>query len=215
MKAYNELMKYREDYKGHYWDQMVGVNNPEAGKSFNYWEDRILQQIRFAMAYSVTQKDTYHTLIESVSNKILTLKKTQGYITKEQVLQAEQEMMPLGEALKAYTIHCVAHAHIDMNWMWGWHETVSVTIDTFRTMLNLLNEYKDFTYSQSQASTYKIIENYCPEMIAEINTMFTKADGNWQLLHGLRMIAICLVEKVLQDIFFIRRTTYLSFLRLM
>ena len=33
---------------------------------------------------------------------------------------------------------CVAHAHIDMNWMWRWDETVAITLDTFRTMLDLI-----------------------------------------------------------------------------
>lgn len=179
MKAYNELMKYREDYTGHYWNQMVEVNNPALDGRTSYWEDRILQQIRFAMACSLAQEGTDHALIENVSEKVLNLKKTQGYITKEQVLEFEQEMMSLSEKMKAYTVHCVAHAHIDMNWMWGWHETVSVTIDTFRTMLNLLGEYKDFTYSQSQASTYQIIENYCPEMIEEIKQYVH--EGRWEL----------------------------------
>jgi alpha-mannosidase len=34
----------------------------------------------------------------------------------------------------------VGHAHIDMNWMWGYDETASITLDTFRTMLDLMNE---------------------------------------------------------------------------
>ena len=55
-----------------------------------------------------------------------------------------------------------------MNWMWGMPETVGVVIDTFQTMLNLLEEYPDFIFSQSQASTYEIIEKYAPSMLPEI-----------------------------------------------
>ena len=43
--------------------------------------------------------------------------------------------------------------------MWRYDETVAITLDTFRTMLNLMDEYLDFTFSQSQASMYKIVEN--------------------------------------------------------
>ncbi|MCK4323540.1 MAG: hypothetical protein KAW89_03350, partial [Armatimonadetes bacterium] len=34
--------------------------------------------------------------------------------------QAEEILGPLGQAAKEYTIYCVGHAHIDMNWMWSW-----------------------------------------------------------------------------------------------
>ena len=41
---------------------------------------------------------------------------------------AEQTLAPIGAELKTYTIHCCGHAHIDMNWMWPWPETVSATV---------------------------------------------------------------------------------------
>lgn len=179
MKAYNELMYYLEDYTGEYWNQMVEVNNPALDKRISYWEDRILQQLRFAMAHSVERNHQYNALIEEVSSKLLRYKQLMGYITKEQVLEAEKQLTSLGEILKSYKVHCVAHAHIDMNWMWGFQETVAATIDTFKTMLQLMKEYKNFTYSQSQASTYKIIEEYCPEMIEEIKKYVR--EGRWEL----------------------------------
>ena len=46
--------------------------------------------------------------------------------------------MPLAEAAQEYEVLCAAHAHIDMNWMWSWQETVAATLATFRTMLNLI-----------------------------------------------------------------------------
>ena len=81
---------------------------------------------------------------------------------------AEQALLPLSEAAKAYEVLFVGHAHIDMNWMWGWQETVAVTLATLRTALNLMREYPDFTFSQSQASVYRIVEEYDPDMMAEI-----------------------------------------------
>ena len=35
-------------------------------------------------------------------------------------------------------------------------------------MLNLMDEYPDFTFSQSQASMYKIVEEHDPAMLEEI-----------------------------------------------
>ncbi|NLB40945.1 MAG: alpha-mannosidase, partial [Clostridiales bacterium] len=76
--------------------------------------------------------------------------------------------MELSSVAKNFRLLCVAHAHIDMNWMWGYAETVAVTLDTFRTMLNLMNEYPDFKFSQSQASVYRIVEEFDPHMLQEI-----------------------------------------------
>ena len=61
-----------------------------------------------------------------------------------------------------------ATAHIDMNWMWSWPETVAVTNDTFATVLRLMDEFPQFRFSQSQASVYAIIEEYNPELLARI-----------------------------------------------
>lgn len=180
MKAYNELMRYREDYTGHYWNQMVEVNYPVKQQKVAYWEDRILHELKLAMELALAKDHKgYQDLIEKVSVPLLASKQGYGYITKEQVLLAEEALAPIGHALKAYKVHCVAHAHIDMNWMWGWHETVSITIDTFKTMLQLMKTYKEFTYSQSQASTYRLIQEYCPELIAEIKKYVH--EGRWEL----------------------------------
>ena len=67
--------------------------------------------------------------------------------------------------------------HIDMNWMWGFQETAALTVDTFRTMLELMERYPDFTFSQSQASVYHILETYYPAMLEEIRRRVRKAAG--------------------------------------
>ncbi len=95
------------------------------------------------------------------------------------VRKAEGLMSPIGEAAKAYTIHCIAHAHIDMNWMWSWPETVNTTNDTFTTVLNLMKEFPEFTFSQSQASVYRIIEQHNPSMLKEIAKLVKK--GRWEV----------------------------------
>src|SRR5690242_4322187 len=43
------------------------------------------------------------------------------------IREAEEIMAPIGKAAKEYTLFCAGHAHIDMNWMWPWPETVAVT----------------------------------------------------------------------------------------
>lgn len=95
------------------------------------------------------------------------------------VSEAEQLMAPIGEAAKKYTIHCAGHAHIDMNWMWPWPETVADTRDTFATMDCLMDEFPEFCFSQSQASTYTAMQKYHPEIFELIRKRV--AEGRWEV----------------------------------
>ncbi|MFA5043066.1 MAG: glycoside hydrolase family 38 C-terminal domain-containing protein [Kiritimatiellia bacterium] len=95
------------------------------------------------------------------------------------IREAEKALAPVGKAAKTYTAHCVGHAHIDMNWMWSWPETVAVTVDTFLTVLRLMEEYPDFCFSQSQAGIYAIIEQYRPDLLRQIARRI--AEGRWEV----------------------------------
>jgi alpha-mannosidase len=95
------------------------------------------------------------------------------------VARAEELLAPIAAAAKTYTIYCVGHGHIDMNWMWSWPETVAVTHDTFATVLKLMDEFPQFRFSQSQASVYAIIEEFNPEMLARIAERVQ--EGRWEV----------------------------------
>ena len=95
------------------------------------------------------------------------------------VRQAEDLLAPIGKVAKRYTIHCVGHAHIDMNWQWSWPETVAVVNDTFTTVLKLMAEFDDFRFSQDQASVYAIIQQYNPELFEKIKRRI--AEGRWEV----------------------------------
>ncbi|MGC9396634.1 MAG: alpha-mannosidase [Anaerolineae bacterium] len=95
------------------------------------------------------------------------------------IAQAEAVLAPIGDIAKSYTLLCISHAHIDMNWMWGWPETVAVVNDTFETMLALLREFPGFIFTQDQASTYAIAERYNPALFAHIQQRVR--EGRWEI----------------------------------
>jgi len=95
------------------------------------------------------------------------------------VAKGEAVLRPIGQVAKEYTLLCVSHAHIDMNWTWSWPETVAVTNDTFQTMLTLMDEFPGFIYSQSQASTYHLIEKYNPPTFEIIRQRVQ--EGRWEV----------------------------------
>lgn len=93
--------------------------------------------------------------------------------------EVEKALTPLAAVAKTFTIHCVGHGHIDMNWMWSWPETVAATHDTFASVLSLMRTYPELTYSQSQASVYALIEKYHPTMFEEIRERVK--EGRWEV----------------------------------
>jgi len=148
-------------------------------RAHGYWADRISRELDFTAALVDVHKNLPIEAFEQASSLVRKAYAEDGCITKSVVLQAEQLLSPYGEVAKTFTVHCIGHAHIDMNWMWGMHETVSIVLDTFRTMLKLMDEYPEFTFAQSQAATYRIVELYEPEMLKEIGKRIK--EGRWEV----------------------------------
>ena len=95
------------------------------------------------------------------------------------VTQVETLLKPLAEKAKSYSVYGIGHAHIDMNWMWSWPETVGVVIDTFTTVLRLMQEFPEFRFTQSQAEIYAIVEEHAPDLLERIAVQ-VKA-GRWEV----------------------------------
>ena len=148
-------------------------------KTSGYWSERIISQLEYAFELSRVNNNKYHELIKNAVEFLDKQLVENGSITKCSVLEAEKMLDSLSETAKNFKMICAAHAHIDMNWMWGYAETVAITLDTFRTMLNLMKEYPDYTFSQSQASVYKIVEEHDPSMLEEIKARVK--EGRWEV----------------------------------
>jgi len=159
----------------HYMEQLRQMKERYHGK----WADRLISELTYLAylkQYGFTADDA---LLQDAVSKAYEIGASEDALTKSTVLEIEEMLMPLSADAKKLSVICAAHAHIDMNWMWGMQETVSLTIDTFRTMLTLMREYPAFKFSQSQASTYRIIEEYAPYMLPEIRQRIQ--DGRWEV----------------------------------
>ncbi len=144
-----------------------------------YWAERTLAQIDYAQELSKTMDGKYDGLISRALAALLAAYDEEKTITKSAAQAAEHVLSDMAAAAKQYEMICVSHAHIDMNWMWRFDETVAITLDTFETMLRLMEEYPKFTFSQSQASVYKIVEDHAPDMLEEIKTRVH--EGRWEV----------------------------------
>jgi alpha-mannosidase len=143
---------------------------------------RILSQLQYAehvAATDATHGATWHAPIEQAKATLAAALASETVDWPQLVARIEALLAPLSEAAKARTLYLAGHAHIDMNWMWSWPETVSVAIDTLTTMLDLLEEFPEFHFSQSQASVYAIVEKYAPELLPRI-AEYVK-EGRWEV----------------------------------
>ena len=144
-----------------------------------YWAERIAGELQYLQALSSVQENAYQGLLDRGIGFLYDSYQKNGAIVNGDAQKCEEMLLPAAEAAKKYTLYCVGHAHIDMNWMWGYNETVAVAVDTFRTVLRLMKEYPQFTFSQSQASTYRIVEEYDPQMFDEIRQRVK--EGRWEI----------------------------------
>lgn len=142
--------------------------------------ERLFAEFSYARRISILENGAFDALLGAVMEEALSQVRSEKAITLSLVQQCEEKLMPMQKACKRYTWMFVGHAHIDMNWLWPWEETVSIVINTFRTMLTLMREYPDFTYAQSQASTYAIVEEYAPDLLPAIRDAIRR--GQWEVV---------------------------------
>lgn len=132
-----------------------------------YWQSRLFAQLQFLAEISRLENGRYDAALLPIARETADRYRANGYVSREDCLEMEQEALKIGLPAKDYQVICVGHAHMDMNWTWGYDETVQVVLDTLFTVLTLMREYPDFKFSQSQASVYRIAEEFGPPSLLD------------------------------------------------
>ncbi|MGB9694036.1 MAG: hypothetical protein ACPLYF_04260, partial [Fervidobacterium sp.] len=135
--------------------------------------DSFIQELRFAQ---ILDKKYVNQVVEEFDLGVFN-KEISDLVNE--IEKARSKLSVLSQKAKEFRVHLVAHAHIDMNWLWPWEDTVETIKSTFSTMVNLMDKYPDFRFSQSQAVTYKVVEEEFPELFEKISE-YVK-NGNWEI----------------------------------
>lgn len=163
----------------HLFPKYEPVNIPEFYVTYSNVEEVIfeiesfIEEIRFA---NLLDKDLTRKILEGFDSEVL--KKAPSHLVRE-IEKARKKLLPLSKKAKEFKVHLIAHAHMDMNWLWPWEDTLETIRGTFSTMINLMDKYNDFHFSQSQAVTYKVTEDKFPELFESIKRYVEK--GNWEI----------------------------------
>jgi len=96
---------------------------------------------------------------------------------------AHEKLEALRPLLETATFYEDGNAHIDAAWLWPWTETVDVVKRTLGTALQLMNEYPDYTFTQSAAAYNEWMADKYPDMNAEIKKRIQQ--GRWEIVGGM------------------------------
>ena len=96
---------------------------------------------------------------------------------------AKNELEPLKPMLQQATFHLTGNSHIDAAWLWPRSETVDVVKRTFGSALQLMNEYPNYTYTQSAAQYNEWMADKYPAMNEEIKKRIK--EGRWEVVGGM------------------------------
>jgi alpha-mannosidase len=91
-----------------------------------------------------------------------------------------EALLPL---MHTMTWHLTGNSHIDAAWLWPWTETVDVVKRTFGTALQLMYEYPQYTYTQSEAAYNEWMAEKYPDMNDEIKKRIK--EGRWEIVGGM------------------------------
>lgn len=99
-------------------------------------------------------------------------------------LKASQlKLDALRPLMQEATFHVTGNSHIDAAWLWPWTETVGVVKDTFGTAIQLMEEYPDYTYTQSAAQYNAWLANKYPALNDQIKKRIKQ--GRWEVVGGM------------------------------
>lgn len=102
---------------------------------------------------------------------------------QQSLSQLRRTLSPFSEALKQRQIDCIGHAHLDMAWLWPIVDTWDAAERTFRSILNLQQDFPELTYTHSSPALFEWIENNRPELFRQIQQKVK--EGSWSIDAGL------------------------------
>jgi len=93
--------------------------------------------------------------------------------------ELDRSIRPQAEKLEGLNSFLVGHAHIDMNWLWDFEDTIDICRRTFRSVDALMDEFPSFVFSQSQAAVYALMKEHEPELFERIKRRVE--EGRWDV----------------------------------
>ncbi|MHC5268316.1 alpha-mannosidase [Enterococcus sp. LJL98] len=86
-------------------------------------------------------------------------------------------------------VTAVGHTHIDLAWLWTVQQAIEKGERSFQTVFQLMDEYPDYTFINSQPQQYQFMKEHYPELYEKIKEKI-KA-GRWEAEGAMWVEADC------------------------
>ncbi|MBN2317409.1 MAG: hypothetical protein JXM79_26030, partial [Sedimentisphaerales bacterium] len=86
-------------------------------------------------------------------------------------------------------VTAIGHTHIDVAWLWPLWQTRRKCGRSFHTVLALMDEFKEYLFTQSQPQLYDYARQDYPELFGRIKD--SVANGRWEPTGGMWVEADC------------------------
>ena len=97
--------------------------------------------------------------------------------------QLRSRLLPLAKDIKQRCFHLLGHAHLDMAWLWTTDETYEVAERTFKSVLNLQQDFPALTFGHTSPALYQWIEINRPQLLEQIQDAVRL--NKWEILGGM------------------------------
>lgn len=87
------------------------------------------------------------------------------------------------------TVHSIGHTHIDVAWKWPLRQTRQKAVRSFRTVLNLMEQYPEYKFMSSQPQLYEFVREEAPELFEKIREKIQ--EGRWEAEGGMWLEPDC------------------------
>lgn len=86
-------------------------------------------------------------------------------------------------------IHLLGQSHIDIAWLWPLKETVRKCGRTFASVINLMREFPEFKYVQSEPQAYEFVKENYPDVYDKVKEKVK--EGRWEPVGGMWLEPDC------------------------
>lgn len=181
-EVYDVVIHCRKgDGFGYFHDADLRIS---AVEEWFYTLDTFSEELRFVL-FMLQNGDTEEAgLIEAVKDSLeafpySALKDDSWEELNYSILAVREKLRSFEPYAKRYRIYLVGHAHIDMNWLWPWKETVDLIRRDFESVNAIMEEFPDVCFSHSQAVTYKAMQEQYPELWTQVKARIDQ--GRWDV----------------------------------
>lgn len=164
--------------QGRAWSNWIGVQFTTPGLVQRFEQlDLAWARLRLAAEFATTDVERMAVAEAAalVPAEALPLSSTELPEVLDRVATA---LTPVVDRIADVRVHIIGHCHIDLAWLWTWEETREVIKRDMRSVLAMMQDYPEMTFTHSQPAGYEVIRREEPELFTQIQEHVRS--GRWE-----------------------------------